>query len=343
MDILSYYGGTYNLRIEQDETPVYDFTTDNIVGSISVSNGGKADRLNRLKVIYTNPSQNYSDGTYVYDSSSLRTADNGAILEKEITLSAEINQYRAQWHAEFLVKRARKQITVQLTGTPEALRCVPGDIVTLTYASLGWTGSPAKKFRVMSMSLRMDCLLDFSLIEHDSTIYDRTIPPENAAISETTFPNPNYVYPPTGVTVNTGAIYNLTLNDETVINRIYLTWTASVDMFLSFYEVRYKVTSETEWHSVGKIPKGDTAVYINGVKDNTNYTVEIRAVNSIGTTSVWANDTGDTIALDYWSKLKFNEGTISSSGELWKNMASDGAGNFCAIGYDYPTGKHFAN
>lgn len=326
---LSYYGGTYNLRIEQDESSVYDFTTDNMVGTIGVANGGKDSRLNRLKVIYTNPDQNYADGTYVYESTTLRTNDNGAILESEITLAAETNSYRAQWHAEYVVKRSRQQITCQLTATPEALRCVPGDIVTVTYSSLGWT---SKKFRVTALSLRLDCLVDVSLIEHESTIYDRTIPATASTPSNTSLPDPFTVSAPTGLTLQSGADYVLITGDQSIQSRIYVTWTIPTEMFIHHFEVQYKITSSSDWHGMNPIPSDQSSVFLGPLQDGVDYTVRVRTVNSLGVRSAWSSTTHTVASINYHTNLSFFQ-TAMPSAAAWYGIAWNGT-VLCAIGYN---------
>ena len=105
-----------------------------------------------------------------------------------------------------------------------------------------------------------------------------------ADIPDTTFPNPYSVTAPTGVTL---ADTLVEYNDGTVIVALDITIGASADKFVSFYQVEYKLSTDSDF-IIDAQGSGLTHRVLN-VIDQKIYDVRVKAVNTLGVSSSYAS------------------------------------------------------
>ncbi|MDH4230367.1 MAG: phage tail protein, partial [Nitrospirota bacterium] len=283
--MLTFSGGRYRLRVEQDEAPVFTFTEDNIIGGWSIEGTAKSARLNRAKIRFLNPQRNWKGDLAIQESAAWLAADNGLRLERDVTLSFETDPYRADYHAQTILKKSREGITCAFLATIEALQVEAGDVVAVTHTTPGWI---SKAFRVQQITLREDGNVAVQLQEHDPTAYDRTVPAGLPAPPDTNLPDPFTVQPPTAVTVESGTAHLITMGDGTVVSRAYVSWTASADAYVDHYEVQAKNTAAPDWSAGAPVITSETAAHVYLVEDGVNYDFRVRAVNTAGVRSPWA-------------------------------------------------------
>lgn len=288
MGMLVFSGGTYKLIIEKAETPSFTLDEDNIIGPLAIASDTAGNRLNRIRVHFFNPDVDYKRDIRFVDSTSFRTADNGALLDAQIDLPFTADAHTAKQIAGIILRQSRFSMTVQGTCTIEGLRMEVGDVIYLTHETPGFTN---QEFRVVSLTLNPDSTVGFVLREYDSTVYaldnDNTEdPPE-----QTDLPDPFTVEPPTGLTLTPR---DTVQPDGTVLSDIIVTWTASTDIFVTGYRIEWKRTADTEYGGVD-VGKDDLEYVITGLKVGIVYNVRIQSFNSLGVHSAWVTDNDTTI------------------------------------------------
>lgn len=297
---LNYTGGAYKILIETTGSASISLTEDNIIGGISVSSKNKNSRFNRVIVSFINPDKNYQSDEAQFppvDQTGLASADQhanllsddgGILLEGRFDFPTLNSPYQAQEMAEIILRRSRSSLDVSLKADATALDLSVGDIVNITHATPSFS---AKPFRVASITLNTDLTVDLQLTEHQDSYYTFGTQQEVATIPDTTLPNPFSIQPPASVTLDDSLI---SYNDGTVIVAMDITIGASTDQFVREYQVEYKLTSDTNFivHSKGTVQLNHRVL---NVISGENYTVRVKAVNSLGVESTYVTATRDIV------------------------------------------------
>jgi hypothetical protein len=268
--IMPYQQGKYGLIIEDQGNASFDFTEDHIIGSLTIQSEQKNSKYNRVIATFANPDANWQMDEIEYpaagssEESGYLTAD-GVELIGRIDLPTITDIYTAEDIAEITLKRSRNALSVGFNATSEALNCAVGDIVSVTHSTPSWD---EKTFRVTSLSLNADGTVGVELVEHQDSIYPWTQKTEKDDIPDTNLPDPFITAPVTNLSVVPRALDTF---DGTIVSVLDITWTASVDQFVSQYEVTITPSS------------GDAAVVVTS---NTNHRFQVLDINATYVVSV---------------------------------------------------------
>ena len=291
--IFTYTQGKYKLIIEDSGSSALSITKDYIIGGIKILGEKKNSKYNRVIGTFTNPEKNWQEDIVTfppYDDSSLPVADqyatllaedNGTKLEGQFDFKNITNPYQAEELCEIILRRSRNALAVELRCTSEALNLTIGDIVDLTYVTGGFS---AKPFRVMGLAINSDSTVDLQLTEHQDNFYTWSSKAQAPTIADTTLPNPNNVSAPASVTLDDQLIQ---YSDGVVITALDVTIGASPDSFVDYYQVEYKLNTETDYIIAGQ-GKGLTQRILN-VIDGETYNVRVKAFNTLGASSTYTS------------------------------------------------------
>ena len=290
---LPYTQGKYKLIIETTGTASVTLNENNIIGGLKISSEKKNEKYNRVLVDYVSPDHDYQNNTITYpetdaEHQTLKTADDGFLQEGNITLTTITNPYQALEFGEIILERSRNNLTVQCTANYEALDLAIGDIVALDYDLVGFSSKP---FRIVGMAINPDFTVLLNLIEHQNSWYTFTEKNQVAIIPDTNLPNPFTVQPPSSITLDDELIL---YNDGTCIVAMNITIGASPDQFVREYQVEYKRTDDSNFivHSRGTV---DLFHRVLNVISGDNYTVRVKAINSLGVESTSVTATRDIV------------------------------------------------
>ena len=185
---MPYVQGKFNLKLldtghasNPTSTPSSsDFTSvgeNEIVGGLVIEGLGHRDQYNQIRAVYPDPDTNWEINEVVYPAvnsitdSTLLAEDNGRRLTKEISLEGVTNGNLAGDIASTVLLRSRKKKMVSFTTTAELHNCVVGDLLKITYPSLGMTDA---QFRITSHQIGPDYNINITALEHNPTDYDFT-------------------------------------------------------------------------------------------------------------------------------------------------------------------------
>ena len=291
--LLPYVQGKFKLLIETTGTATFTLNEDNIIGGIKLESERKNDKYNRVVVNWVNPEKSFQADSIVYpetdaEHQTLKTSDGGFLQEGNVTLDTITSPYQALEFGKIILNRSRNNLKLGLTANYEALDLAIGDIVNVTSSLLGMTNKP---FRVSGMTLNVDFTASLSLQEHQDAWYTFDEKTEVAIIADSNLPDPFNVIPPSSVTLDDELIE---YNDGTVIVALNITIGASTDQFVREYQVEYKRTADSNFivHSRGTV---DLFHRVLNVISGDNYTVRVKAINSLGVESTNVTATRDIV------------------------------------------------
>jgi hypothetical protein len=167
------FGNKYRLVAEKTESTVSLTLNDsNTVGDVTYALGDKKSMFNRLKAKFMNEATEYHDDIKIVESATLKSYDNGLVLEAEIPLPYTKTTSVAQQIMTEEINQSRQSHVVELTATVEAIDLQAGDIVQVTNSTFGITN---KKFRVMSTEVHPSSEVGLILREYDPDVYGSSI------------------------------------------------------------------------------------------------------------------------------------------------------------------------
>lgn len=287
-------GDKYRLIVEKDESSVLSLNSNNIIeGSITYAINDVKNRYNEIVVSYPNEENNYLDDQFIYQDATLLSNDNSVESQKRTRNYYDVNQYRIEHYAKIVLKKSRQGIAVGLTANEEAFEVLPGAVIDLTLDEPGWT---AKKFRVLSCKELKGGNVALKLLEHESTVYDRTVPPSAPTPPDTYLPDPFTVGQVTGLSAVSGITHVITASSGDYVARVLLSWTALDDAFVTHYEVRAKLTAGSDWQfQAPAIGQATAKQYVIGFDDGDAVDLQVRAVNARGVFGAWSSTLAHTV------------------------------------------------
>jgi hypothetical protein len=211
----------------------------------------------------------------------MKTADGGYLLEGRYDFKTITNVYQAQEMAEIILRRSRESLTLSINVAFNSYDLAIGDIVNITHSSLGFS---AKPFRVLSLTFNEDFTVGLNLVEHQNSHYTWATKTQAALIPTTNLPNPFSIQPPASVTLSDQLVE---YNDGTVIVALDILVGASPDSFVDYYQVEYKLSSDTNYIIYAQ-GSGLNHRVLN-VIDQETYDVRVKAVNAFGTSSTYTS------------------------------------------------------
>jgi hypothetical protein len=291
--IFNYTQGKYKIIIEGSGASQLLLTKDNVVSEVKLQGESKSEKYNRVVGTFSNPDKDYQSDTVSYppfddahlDSAdrhaTMLTEDNETLLERSFDMLQVTSPYQAEEICENILKRSRNNLKAEVTVTSEGLNLSIGDIVTATYDTAGFSVKP---FRVMSLAINSDSTVTLGIEEHQDSFYDYENKLEAPIIADTVLPNPFSVTAPVSVTLDDQLIE---YSDGVVITALDVTIGASLDNFVDYYQVEYKLSTDTDYiiHGQGK---GLTQRILN-VIDGSLYNVRVKAFNTLGVSSTYTS------------------------------------------------------
>jgi hypothetical protein len=293
--IFNYTQGKYKVIVEGSGSSQLLLTKDNVVSEVKLQGESKSDKYNRVIGTFTNPEKDYQSDTVSYppfDDSALDPADqhatmlsddNNTLLERSFDMLQVTSPYQAEEICENILKRSRNNLKAEVTVTSEALNLSIGDIVTATYDTAGFS---AKPFRVMSLAINADSTVNLGLEEHQDNFYTWESKSVAPTIPDTVLPNPFSVSAPVSVTLSDQLIQ---YSDGVVITALDVTIGASLDNFVDYYQVEYKLSTDATYQVSGQV-KGLNHRILN-VIDGLIYNVRVKAFNTLGVQSSYTSAT----------------------------------------------------
>lgn len=147
---------------------VLDFDEGDVIGEFTWNQTrGLSDSYNKARGRYVDPSTTALYQLVDYPEVSLDSPDG---IERVMTIDLPYVEdgRRAQRIAKQVLERNQYRGMFSATFTAKALGCQVGDVVRLSFESLGWSN---KLFRVISQEINFNGLVPLALVEENAAIY----------------------------------------------------------------------------------------------------------------------------------------------------------------------------
>ena len=276
--IFTYFNGNYELQVEDVGSSTFNINDNHIIAEagISVTYGDKDKRANKVVVEFFNANKKYELDTqtvlhtasvsgedYTYD-------DGGEVLEVRAEFPFCTDPYIAYNMGKAILTRSRNQTRVTFAATPELFKTNVGDIVSLTYAGLGFNN---KIFRIELLEIQPSGLLSVSMDEYFD-VYTWEVPPQEPLEELANIPSAYAVLPPTGL--------SFTDTDASATGRPFITWTLPTNFPTHQFRVNIKDSSGNQVKN--------TIVDVNNcnlmfLPVDANYVASVTCLNSMGVES----------------------------------------------------------
>lgn len=281
---LVWSGNRLKLRIEKVENVVQNFTMSNIVeGSFSYQYVPKDTMVNRVRLLYIDPTQNY---TKVYalaedkvSQDELANIEGGnGIIEKEIALLGVTKFSRASRLANMFLKNVKATpMTCKFKVGIYAVHCEPGDVITISHDVPSWVNKP---FRIFSIEEEENDEISLICKEYNDSVYD-----DSYGSGITTY---QYGSPPNYLK-NTAEISSLITSevgwrneDGTHIASVDLSWIApNVSDYLTGYYIEWSKDGAS-YIFASRAEFGATSARIPNAVVGSSYIIRIKTVNYYG-------------------------------------------------------------
>lgn len=302
---IGYVDGKYFAQAAKYYTPTITIDESMMVGPMSVqTKQSRRSMYNGVKGVFLSEEENYTLVDYPAKISSEYSADDGDPIFLDMPLPFVTNNIRAQRLAKIALLKSRQQTVVNVPLNLAALKFKAGDFIAITNDRMDWS---AKPFEVIGYDLQISndgaIIVNVQAIETDSDVYDWTASTDEDPFNEPSDPTVN-----DGTTVGAPQAplnlseYTLANSDGSTITGLKISWTASDDGFIEYYEV--EVTDSADTLSTFFNTTTETEIQIAGLRSfstsGVTYNVKVRAVNTIGVRSEDLTGsiamTGDTTA-----------------------------------------------
>ena len=290
--------GKWHLKAGDYTSSVQTFTLDDFRGPITLDT--KHSRRNNFNVVrgtFVDANQDYVRADYPEIRSTVWIAqDNDVESAIDLTLPLTTSGTMAQRLAKMTLYRSREQMTMTADFSLKALDVEVGDIVAITNSRYGMT---AKEFEVIGWRFfndgdAGDQRVNLTLRETSSAAFDWNAEEEDIDGNDPTLPSPTSDLTITNLVAAGGG---RTTSDGTFLNSVILTWTAPNDFFISYYDVEWKATADSNYNTTTTT---QGSIELSPLVDGVQYTIRVRAVGINGRRGPYATVTftggGDTTA-----------------------------------------------
>jgi hypothetical protein len=279
-----FYGqGKWQLKAGAYVAPIKHLTLDDFRSPIALqTRSSLRDLFNSVQGTFIDTAQDWVSADYPkIESATFIAQDNGIESSIDLKLPFTTDSAMAQRTAKQTLMRSREQITLSAEFGMNAFGVTAGDIVTLTNSRYGWT---QKEFEVVSWrfapsSEAGDLRINLTLHEVSEAAFGWSADEEQEIISNNSelpdFSDVGSV----GIEVTS----ELRVINQAVVGVVTLDLTTD-NPFAVMFEVQYKLSSSTEWISVGS--SSNTKFEILNIDDG-YYDFMARPISGIGFHGDW--------------------------------------------------------
>ncbi len=294
-------GGSWRIHAGAWRAPDVALTSDH------VRNGGltlatrvtMSSNFNGVRGQFVSPENAWQPDDFpAYASDVYLAEDGGERKWRDISLPFTLSASMAQRLAKIELERARRQMTVRLSGKLSAWAATVGDVVTLSYARWGFA---AKPFEVHGVSLDLTASGDGALLlpelvlrETSPLVYDWSASEEQiyAAAPRTALPNA-FDIPAPGAPQVTEDLY-ITRDGGGLKVLAKISWEAAPSGFVASYQLQGKLVGSADWIDYGRTD--GVSLEIRDIAPG-DWAFRVKAISVLGVSSSWQETAAEILGL----------------------------------------------
>ena len=301
-------GGSWRIHAGAWRVPEVTLTADDVRagGLVLATRVSQSSNFNAVRGQFVSPENDWQPDDFPAYASEVYLAEDGGDRKwRDLSLPFTISAAMAQRLAKIEMERARRQMTVKLSGKLAAWRAGVGETVMLSYARWGFA---AKPFEVQGVSLDLTASGDGALLlpelvlrETSPLVYDWSATEEAiyAAAPRTSLPGPADV-PSPGTPHLAEEMYE-TRSGTGVRTLIRAAWTEAPSDFVRDYQVRARrvldkdgVATGDDWITLGRTDQRFWE--IRDVKPG-RWEVAVKSLSVIGVSSPYVSSEIEILGL----------------------------------------------
>jgi hypothetical protein len=297
----AFSGGIWRIHAGAWRPPTVALTSDHIreSGLTLATRVSRSQNFNGVRGQFVSPENDWQPDDFpAYASDVYLAEDGGERVWRDISLPFTISASMAQRLAKIELERARRQMTVRLSGKLSAWAATVGDVVTLSYARWGFA---AKPFEVHGVSLDLTASGDGALLlpelvlrETSPLVYDWSASEQQiyAAAPRTALPNA-YDIPAPGAPQVTEDLY-VTRDGGGLKVLARIAWAASPSGFVAQYQLQARQGGTGDWIDYGRTD--GLALEIRDIAPGA-WAFRVKAISVLGVSSSWQTSTVEILGL----------------------------------------------
>ncbi len=296
----AFSGGSWRIHAGAWRAPDVALTADHVRdgGLTLATRVTMSSNFNGVRGQFVSPENNWQPDDFPAYSSAVYVAEDGGERKwRDISLPFTISAPMAQRLAKIELERARRQMTVRLSGKLSAWAATVGDVVTLSYARWGFAEKP---FEVHGVSLDLTASGDGALLlpelvlrETSPLVYDWSASEEQvyAAAPRTALPSA-FDLPAPGRPEITESLY-ITRDGGGAKVLVSVTWTPAASAFVTLYQIEAR-REGGDWMDYGR--QQGTQLEIRDASPGL-WEVRIKSVSAMGVSSAWRTRVAEVLGL----------------------------------------------
>jgi len=297
----AFSGGSWRIHAGAWRAPSVALTSDHVreAGLTLATRVTMSSNFNGVRGQFVSPENDWQPDDFpAYASAAYLAEDGGEQKWRDISLPFTISATMAQRLAKIELERARRQMTVRLSGKLSAWAATVGDVVTLSYARWGFA---AKPFEVQGVSLDLAAsgnaallLPELVLRETSPQVYDWAASEAQiyAAAPRTALPNA-YDIPAPGPPTVTEDIY-ITRDGGGLKVLARVAWEAAPSGFVAGYQLQARQSAGGDWLDYGRTD--GTSLEIRDIAPGA-WQFRVKAISVLGVSSIWQTASVEILGL----------------------------------------------
>ena len=290
--------GNWQLKVGEYTAAVKTFTLDDFRSGINVeTKPSRRDSFNIVRGMFNSAADDYIRVDYPEIRSATFIAnDAGVESAVDLALPFTTSSAMAQRLAKMTLFRARESMTLTADFGLDAFNVQVGDVVAITASRYGFS---SKEFEVVGWKFSNDrssgeLSVSLTLRETSSAAFSWSAEESEILSNNSTLTSVSAGLAIASLSISGGG---RTAGDGTFVHSAIVSWTAPTNSFISHYEVEYKATADSSFHSTTTT---ETSIEISPLVDAIEYTFRVRAVTVQGVKGAFVSATftggGDTTA-----------------------------------------------
>jgi len=297
----AFSGGAWRIHAGAWRAPSVALTADHVreAGLTLATRVTMSSNFNGVRGQFVSPENDWQPDDFpAYASAAYLVEDGGEQKWRDISLPFTISAAMAQRLAKIELERARRQMTVRLSGKLSAWAATVGDVVTLSYARWGFA---AKPFEVQGVSLDLAASGDAALLlpelvlrETSPLVYDWSANEAQiyAAAPRTALPNAYDIPAPGPPTVTEDLYITRDGGGLKVLARV--AWEAAPSGFVAGYQLQARQSAGGDWLDYGRTD--GTSLEIRDIAPGV-WQFRVKAISVLGVSSVWQTASVEILGL----------------------------------------------
>jgi len=297
----AFSGGSWRIHAGAWRAPSVALTSDHVreAGLTLATRVTMSSNFNGVRGQFVSPENDWQPDDFpAYASAAYLAEDGGEQKWRDISLPFTISATMAQRLAKIELERARRQMTVRLSGKLSAWAATVGDVVTLSYARWGFA---AKPFEVQGVSLDLAASGDAALLlpelvlrETSPRVYDWAASEAQiyAAAPRTALPNAYDVPAPGPPTVTEDLYITRDGGGLKVLARV--AWEAAPSGFVAGYQLQARQSVGGDWLDYGRTD--GTSLEIRDIAPGA-WQFRVKAISVLGVSSIWQGASVEILGL----------------------------------------------